>query len=154
VLVCPPFGVQSRYEWFVFSGGLLLVNAWQPISWSYALIFSKPLSSGSSISPYRKRVTDSIFNTGGDRIAHSIRTVDRSVPLRFVTASRGKITRAEPVSALYEQGRVHHVGCFPTLEDQMCDWVAGTPESPDRMDALVWAITDLDLRSVQKIWLG
>ena len=86
-------------------------------------------------------------------MAHTLRTVDPTVPVRPVTATRGKITRAEPVSALYEQGRVHHVGCFPALEDQMCDWVAGTPESPDRMDALVWAITDLDLRQMQRIRL-
>jgi len=106
------------------------------------------------VTAYHKAKADRIVyeaNQGGDMVAHTIRTVDRSVPLRPVTASRGKITRAEPVSALYEQGRVHHAGCFPTLEDQMCDWVAGTPQSPDRMDALVWAITDLDLRPAQKI---
>jgi phage terminase large subunit-like protein len=79
--------------------------------------------------------------------------VDPTALLPPVTATCGKITFAELASTLYEQGRMHHVGCFPTLEDQMCDWVAGTPESPDRMDALIWAITDLNLRSVQKIWL-
>ncbi len=59
-------------------------------------------------------------------------------------ATRGKIIRAEPVAALYEQGRVHHVGSFPALEDQMCEYDPKTyVRSPDRMDALVWAITDL-----------
>jgi phage terminase large subunit-like protein len=56
----------------------------------------------------------------------------------------GKRTRAEPVPALYEQGRVHHVGAFPTLEDQLCLWDAQSGEiSPDRLDALVWALTEL-----------
>jgi exo-beta-1,3-glucanase (GH17 family) len=60
-----------------------------------------------------------------------------------VHASRGKLTRAEPIAALYEQHRVHHVGVFGTLEDQMCDYVPMASKSPDRMDALVWAITEL-----------
>lgn len=109
-----------------------------------------------AVTAYHKAKADRIVyeaNQGGDMVAHTLRTVDPTVPLRPVTATRGKITRAEPVSALYEQGRVHHVGCFPTLEDQLCDWVAGTPESPDRLDALVWAITELDLRVTGKIRL-
>ena len=71
-------------------------------------------------------------------------TVDPSVPCRSVHASRSKRTRAEPVAALYEQGRAHHVGAFPALEDEMCQWTPGDP-SPDRMDALVWAATELML---------
>jgi phage terminase large subunit-like protein len=63
-----------------------------------------------------------------------------------VNASRGKLTRAEPISALYEQGRIHHVGSFNALEDEMCLWLPGDP-SPNRMDALVWALTDLMLGS-------
>lgn len=66
----------------------------------------------------------------------------RSVPVTKVHATRGKYTRAEPISALYEQSRVHHVGGLAELEDQMCNWVPGE-KSPDRMDALVWALTDL-----------
>ena len=58
-------------------------------------------------------------------------------------ASRGKLTRAEPIAALYEQHRVHHVGAFGVLEDQMCDYVPQLARSPDRMDALVWALTEL-----------
>jgi phage terminase large subunit-like protein len=77
-----------------------------------------------------------------------LRMVDPSVPFVAVRASRGKVVRAEPVAALYEQGRVHHVGTFPQLEDQMC---AFTPDfdrskagcSPDRVDALVWALSEL-----------
>jgi phage terminase large subunit-like protein len=69
--------------------------------------------------------------------------VDPGIPFKAVHASRGKQTRAEPISAYYEQGRIHHVGSFPALEDQMCDWVPGLSESPDRVDALVWALTEL-----------
>jgi len=69
-----------------------------------------------------------------------------------VRASRGKFTRAEPVAALYEQGRVHHVGGFPELEDQMTGFVADLDRakfgSPDRVDALVWALTELLLQHV------
>ena len=75
----------------------------------------------------------------------NIKTVDPSVRFEAVHASRGKATRAEPISALYEQGRVHHFGTFPELEDQQCEWVPGAEKSPDRVDALVWALTSLDL---------
>ena len=81
-------------------------------------------------------------NNGGDLVEVNIRTVGPNVSYKAVHASRGKQIRAEPVAALYEQGKVHHVGCFPLLEDQMCEWVPGE-KSPDRMDALVWAITEL-----------
>ena len=81
-------------------------------------------------------------NNGGDLVEVNLRTVDRDIPYKAVHASRGKLIRAEPVAALYEQGKVHHCGAFPQLEDQMCEWVPGG-KSPDRMDALVWAITEL-----------
>jgi phage terminase large subunit-like protein len=84
-------------------------------------------------------------NNGGDMVEHTIRTEDRRAPYKEVRASRGKLTRAEPISALYEQGRVHHVGVFSELEDQMTTWVPGE-KSPDRMDALVWALTELMLK--------
>lgn len=82
-------------------------------------------------------------NNGGDLIETVLRTVDPNVPYRKVTATRGKRLRAEPVAALYEQGRVHHVGALPDLEGQLCAWTPEAPGSPDRMDALVWALTDL-----------
>lgn len=83
-------------------------------------------------------------NNGGDLVESVIRQVDRNCSYRKVTASRGKIIRAEPVAALYEQGRVHHVGPFDLLEDQMCSYSPlESSSSPDRMDALVWAITEL-----------
>lgn len=82
-------------------------------------------------------------NNGGDLVETVLRTIDPALPYRKVTASRGKRVRAEPVAALYEQGRVHHVGLFADLEDQMCSWTPESDVSPDRMDALVWAMTEL-----------
>jgi phage terminase large subunit-like protein len=83
-------------------------------------------------------------NNGGDLIAANLRNVNPELSCRSITASRGKIVRAEPVAALYELGRVHHVGIFPELEDQMCNYnPLMTAFSPDRMDALVWALTEL-----------
>lgn len=81
-------------------------------------------------------------NQGGDMVRYVLETIDKNVPLKLVRASRGKMSRAEPISALYEQGKVHHVGVFHKLEDQMCTWEPGMP-SPDRMDALVWGMTEL-----------
>ena len=86
-------------------------------------------------------------NFGGDMVAHTLKTCAKAMgvdalPLRKVTASRGKQLRAEPVVALYEQGRVKHAGYFAQLENQMLNWVPGQP-SPDRLDAMVWAVTDL-----------
>ena len=82
-------------------------------------------------------------NNGGDFIGSLLATVDPGIPYRKVVASRGKAIRAEPVSALYEQKRVHHVGIFPQLEDELCTWTPIDPKSPNRLDAAVWAITEL-----------
>lgn len=84
-------------------------------------------------------------NYGGDMVEATIRNVEGGSHIAYtgVTASRGKAIRAEPISALYERGLVHHVGMFPELEDQMTSWTQDSPDSPDRMDALVWACTDL-----------
>jgi phage terminase large subunit-like protein len=87
-------------------------------------------------------------NNGGEMVENTIRMVAFDVPFRSVHASRGKVVRAEPVAALYEQARVHHVGTFPALEDQMTVFTTDFRRSeagfsPDRVDALVWALTDL-----------
>jgi phage terminase large subunit-like protein len=85
-------------------------------------------------------------NNGGDLVESTLRAVDAQVNYRSVCATRGKYMRAEPVAALYEQGLVHHVGLWPELEEQMCSWVPGPASgSPDRLDALVWALTELFL---------
>jgi phage terminase large subunit-like protein len=89
-------------------------------------------------------------NQGGDLVSSVIRTLDGAVPITPVHATRGKYLRAEPVAALYDQGRVHHVGAYEALEDEMITFdLAGLPsgKSPDRLDALVWAITHLALRA-------
>jgi phage terminase large subunit-like protein len=82
-------------------------------------------------------------NNGGEMVEATLRVVDPSVSYSAVRATRGKITRAEPVSALYEQRRIRHVGVFSQLEDQMCTFAPGSAGSPDRLDALVWAMTEL-----------
>jgi len=110
-----------------------------------------------SVNAYHEREADRIVaevNNGGEMVELTIRTVDPKVPYKAVHASRGKRTRAEPVSALYEQGRVHHVGGFTDLEDQMCRWRPDDSRSPDRLDAMVWAITDLLIGIKPKILVG
>lgn len=89
-------------------------------------------------------------NNGGDLVESVLRTVDPHVPVRKVHASRGKRLRAEPVAALYEQGKVHHVGDLGALEDQLTTWTPDAPDSPDRLDALVWAITELAVEAPAK----
>lgn len=87
-------------------------------------------------------------NFGGDMVRFTIKTADKDVAFKEVVASRGKVVRAEPISALYEQGKVSHVGVFADLEDQMCNFTASGyvgEGSPDRADALVWALTELML---------
>ena len=104
-----------------------------------------------AVSLYRLWNADKIIaekNQGGDMVESTIKAVDRSVPVKLVHASRGKVVRAEPISALYEQGRVHHVGRFDTLEDQMCMFSIDNIRSisngsPDRVDALVWGLTEI-----------
>jgi predicted phage terminase large subunit-like protein len=96
---------------------------------------------------YHKWNADRIIgeaNQGGDLIESLLRNIDPSIPYKSVRATKGKRTRAEPISALYEQEKVRHVGCFEKLEDQMCMFTADNFDgSPDRVDALVWALTEL-----------
>lgn len=107
-----------------------------------------------AIAAHRAHDADRIVaevNNGGEMVEATLRMIDPAVPFRAVRASRGKVARAEPVAALYEQGRVHHQGAFPRLEDQMCGFVhdfdrATAGYSPDRVDALVWALSDLLVR--------
>ena len=99
-----------------------------------------------AVEMYRKHKCDRVIaevNNGGDMVESVLRQVDSTIPYRKVHASRGKQVRAEPISALSEQGRLHLVGSFPLLEDQLVTWEPGSDRSPDRMDAMVWAITDL-----------
>ena len=83
-------------------------------------------------------------NNGGDLVERLLRTIDTNIPYRAVRATRGKLTRAEPISALYEQKRVHHLGFYEELEAQMCSYTGLSSESsPDRLDALVWGLFEL-----------
>lgn len=92
-------------------------------------------------------------NYGGDMVESTIRQVDTRAPVKVITASRGKAQRAEPVAALYEQHRVHHVGAMPKLEDQMTTWTPIDGTSPDRLDALVWAVTELTDNFQAQAWI-
>jgi len=104
-----------------------------------------------AIAAYKRFAADRIVaevNNGGEMVEATLRSVQSDAPFRALRASRGKAVRAEPVAALYEQGRVHHVGGLPALEDQLCAFTAdfdraASGTSPDRLDALVWAVTDL-----------
>jgi phage terminase large subunit-like protein len=111
-----------------------------------------------AIAAYHRWGADRIVaetNNGGEMVENTIRMVDKNASFRAVHASRGKVTRAEPISAIYEQRRAHHVGDFPELEDQMCAFTsdfdrARAGYSPDRVDALVWALSELMLANVAK----
>ena len=113
------------------------VRGLRPDEWSRAVV-----------SAYHRHQADRVVaevNYGGDMVEHTIRTADPDVSYRSVSASRGKRPRAEPVAALYERGRVYHVSEMRELEDEMCLWLPGYADSPDHMDAMVWAVTELAL---------
>ena len=105
-----------------------------------------------AISLYNKYEADKIVaevNQGGDMVENVIRGQDRNVSYKEVRATRGKQIRAEPIASLYEQGKVFHVGQLSKLEDQLCTWEPGN-DSPDRLDALVWGLTELMLGEGKK----
>jgi predicted phage terminase large subunit-like protein len=107
---------------------------WLPTEWSQR-----------AIALYRRYQADRIVaevNYGGAMVEHTVRAIDSSVSFRAVTASRGKLVRAEPCSALFEQDRVKIAGTFTQLEDELCSY-CGMGDSPNLLDALVWALTDL-----------
>lgn len=117
--------------------------------------YSPPEWAKTAIAAYRAHRADRVIgeiNNGGEMVEATLRVIDPNVPFSAVHAARGKTARAEPVAALYEQGRVHHVGAMPVLEDQMCAFAADFDRaqagfSPDRVDALVWALTELLVES-------
>ncbi len=111
-----------------------------------------------AVTEYNKFDGDALVaedNNGGEMVEVTIRTVDHAPPVKRIHASRGKQTRAEPVSMLSQQGKIHHVGMFPKLEDELCSWIPGDA-SPNRLDAYVWAFTELMLNKPQEarvLWL-
>lgn len=90
-------------------------------------------------------------NNGGEMVAVTIGTISGAPPVKLIHASRGKQTRAEPISMLTEQGNIHHVGTFPILEDELCSWTPGMA-SPNRLDAYVWVMTELMVGSSEGIY--
>ncbi|TXH12530.1 MAG: hypothetical protein E6R03_12745 [Hyphomicrobiaceae bacterium] len=107
-----------------------------------------------AVNKYKANRVVGEINNGGDLVKNNIHVVDASIPFKAVTATRGKSIRAEPVSTVYEQGRVHHVGNLPLLEDQMVSFDPTLDRekekfSPDRMDALVWLVTDMLVGNIQ-----
>jgi phage terminase large subunit-like protein len=109
------------------------------------------------VNAYKQYTADAIVvevNNGGDLVKSNIRTVSKTCNVAEVRASRGKVTRAEPIAALYGEGTVHHVGTFAGLEDQMCTWVPSDEKSPDRIDALVWALSSLMLTDEKTFFIG
>jgi len=111
-----------------------------------ASLRGKPLQWGQEVvDRYNSLRADRIvaeINYGGEMVESNIKTIDKNVPYSSVWASRSKYIRAEPISTLYEQGRVHHVGFYPELEDELSEWTPGA-KSPNRLDAMVWGVTFL-----------
>ena len=110
-------------------------------------IFSPNEWATKAIATYKNWSADRVIgevNNGGDMVETTIHNLDRNIPFSEVWASRGKYTRAEPISGLFEQGRAHLVGTFGELETQLCTWTGDDNEpSPDRLDAMVWGLTHL-----------
>ena len=105
---------------------------------------------------YEEHVADAVIvetNQGGDLVVNVLRSNRPALRVKRVHASRGKRIRAEPISALWEQGRGHIVGSLPDLEDQLVTWSPLSPSSPDRLDAMVWALTDLAAASGSEQYL-
>jgi predicted phage terminase large subunit-like protein len=126
-----------------------LSGRWSPHEWGQRIV--------QAYWQYKADRVVAEVNKGGDLVERVLRTLDSTVSFKEVRATRGKYTRAEPVAALYEQERVYHCTPHPELEDQLCHFVPGmTTKSPDRLDALVWAITELmlesEVRPQLKVW--
>ena len=147
--------------------GILVVGAvtkGPPVDWRAYVLADRSLGgasprvwAGAAVEAYREFGADRLVaevNQGGDLVENVLRSIDPMLPYRAVRAARGKAARAEPVAALYEQGRVRHLRGLDRLEDQMAEMTASGFQgrgSPDRVDALVWAVTDLMLDAAA-IW--
>jgi len=126
-------GKGSDGKYYVFEDAT--VSGETPLGWGRA-----------AVTCYHRNRADIMVgeaNNGGDMVISTIHSVDKKVNAKKVWATRGKAIRAEPISALYEQGKVVHVGCFPLLEDELCSWDSSVGKSPNRLDWLVWAMTEL-----------
>lgn len=133
-IICVGLGINGRA--YVLDDAS--VQGMRPAKWAARII-----------ALYHARKADRVVaevNQGGAMVEQVLREVDDELSFRAVHATRGKKARAEPVAALYEQGRVSHVGTFAELEDEMCNVIGEGGKSPDRLDALVWALHDLMLK--------
>lgn len=145
VAVDPP-GSQRGAECGIITGGITIQNGvkhWYTLA-DDSLLGTPDEWGRAVVTAYHRHQADVIVaeaNYGGEMVEHTIHTVAPDVPVKLVHATRGKQVRAEPVSVIYSQGRGHHVGSFPVLEDELCQWEAGQA-SPNRLDALVWGVTE------------
>lgn len=138
IVVCGK-GIDGRYYLIADESGKMTPDGWGRMA----------------VDCYYRYEADRIVaetNNGGDLVERLIRTVDDKVPYTPVHASRGKMVRAEPIAAMYEQKKVSHVGIFSELEEQLCSYTATSRQSPDRLDALVWALTELSQSSGTAYW--
>lgn len=138
IVVCG-LGLDGRYYILDDVSGKMTADAWAK----------------TAINAYYKHKASRIIaevNNGGDLVERLIRTIDKNIPYKKVHASKGKMLRAEPISALYEQKKVSHVGIFTKLEDQMCSFTGEKTSSPDRLDAMVWAMTEISKSSMTAQW--
>ena len=138
IVVCG-LGIDNRYYILDDVSGKMSADAWAK----------------TAVNAYYKYNASRIIaevNNGGDLVERLLRTVDINIPYKSVNATKGKVIRAEPISALYEQKRVSHCGVFSKLEDQMCSFTGEKSKSPDRLDALVWGLTELSKSSMTALW--
>lgn len=129
-------GIDARGIGYILSDGSLQGS---PESWAKSVI-----------NEYRFNKADRVVaevNFGGEMVRVNLQVFDRNISYKPVRASRGKAVRAEPIVAQYEKGKVYHCMPFKKLEDEMCNWIPGVGKSPNRIDALVWALTDLMLNN-------
>jgi len=156
--VDPPGGLIT--ECGIVAAGSTFLNGKE-----HAYVIADPSMAGSPgkwaksvVVCYHQNKADRVIgerNYGGDMVEHTISTEDKDVAYKDVQATRGKAVRAEPVAAKYEKGLVHHVGEFPELEDELCNWVPSSGmKSPNRLDALVWAITELLFGDTVEVLFG
>lgn len=139
---------KTSDETGIVAAGVALINGQLHayILGDHSLKASPDAWARAAVAAYHQHGADRIIaevNNGGELVEHTMRAVDANVPITLVRASRGKVARAEPIAALYQQGRAHHAGVFAALEDQMCRWTADSGGSPDRVDALTWALHEL-----------
>ena len=139
IVICGSKTISGTEHYFVLQDNSLIAP---PEKWAARVV--------ESYDNWMAELVVAETNQGGDLVESVLRNIAPNLPIRKVRASRGKIVRAEPISTLYAQGRVHHVGFFEELENEMTSYTGdrSSEESPDRMDALVWALTELSTDAV------